>query len=114
STSIWLTVAFTVERFIVVQCPIKGKVLCTLSRARRVTGVVYFFCFALTASTPHEWKVVTRDTSEGPVMALSLTQLGLDNTYRLLYYWFTAVTFILLPLMLLATFNFFLIQAVRR
>ncbi|KAK4295291.1 hypothetical protein Pmani_032140 [Petrolisthes manimaculis] len=40
-------------------------------------------------------------------------KLGQAATYRHTYYWFTAVTFILLPLCLLAFFNFFLIQAVR-
>ncbi|XP_063867806.1 FMRFamide receptor-like [Scylla paramamosain] len=115
STSIWLTVTFTIERYIAISHPIKGKMLCTVSRAKKVVAVVYFLCFALTATTPHEWVVVTRhetDTKE-PYLSLDYSSLGQDSTYRHTYYWFTAVTFILLPLCLLAVFNFFLIQAVR-
>ncbi|XP_042212463.1 FMRFamide receptor-like [Homarus americanus] len=115
STSIWITVTFTIERYIAVSHPIKGKVLCTVSRAKKVVTVVYFLCFALTATTPHEWVVVTktRPDTHQPYLALDYSSLGQDSTYRHTYYWFTAVTFILLPLCLLAVFNFFLIQAVR-
>jgi 7 transmembrane receptor (rhodopsin family) len=60
STSIWLTVSFTVERYIAVCHPMRGKMLCTESRARRVTALVYILCFASTLSTPFEWQTVRK------------------------------------------------------
>ncbi|XP_064100980.1 uncharacterized protein LOC135211626 [Macrobrachium nipponense] len=116
STSIWLTVTFTIERYVVVSHPIKGKVLCTVSRAKKFVVVVYCVCWLLTATTPHEWIVVTktRYPLQDPRLDLDYSALGRDPTYRHFYYWFTAVTFILLPLCLLVVFNGFLMQAVRR
>lgn len=45
-TSIYLTVSFTIERYIAVCHPIRGQVLCTESRAKRViAGTVFWFMF---------------------------------------------------------------------
>ncbi|KAJ8922265.1 hypothetical protein NQ315_004203 [Exocentrus adspersus] len=54
STSIWLTVSFTVERYIAVCHPIKGKVFCTERRAKSIIVIVYMFCILTTASTAFE------------------------------------------------------------
>lgn len=42
------------------------------------------------------------------------TQLGRNATYRTIFYWFSSVTFAFLPLILIATFNCFLVNAVRK
>ena len=42
--SVWLTAAFTIERFIVVSNPIRGKALCTESRARKLCIFIFAFC----------------------------------------------------------------------
>lgn len=44
---------------------------------------------------------------------LEITDFGMNETYRLIYHWFTTIFFVLLPVVILAIFNFFLIQAVR-
>lgn len=47
-TSIYLTVSFTVERYIAVCHPIRGQVLCTESRAKNIiSGNYYYFFFVL-------------------------------------------------------------------
>ncbi|XP_076066241.1 FMRFamide receptor-like [Oratosquilla oratoria] len=116
TTSTWLTVTFTIERYIAVCHPIKGKVFCTESRALRLVVIIFITCFALTAPTPHEWivEVATNKETKKPYLRLNYSRLGSNSTYKKIYYWFTAVVFIILPLILLAIFNSFLISAVNR
>lgn len=42
--SVSLTVAFTIERFIVVSNPIRGKMICTESRARYICFSIFVVC----------------------------------------------------------------------
>ncbi|CAL8068528.1 unnamed protein product [Orchesella dallaii] len=67
SASVWLTVSFTVERYIAVCHPIKRKIYCTEERALYVSVTAYMISFALTASTPFEWRAVvaTNEISAG-------------------------------------------------
>ncbi|KAF5305849.1 hypothetical protein FQR65_LT07588 [Abscondita terminalis] len=62
STSVWLTVSFTMERYIVVCHPIKGKVLCTERRAKSIIAIVSILCIILTATTPFEYQLAFHDS----------------------------------------------------
>jgi Serpentine type 7TM GPCR chemoreceptor Srw len=67
-------------------------------------------------TTPFEWTLVE---AIDPVTNISrpkvvLSDLGNDETYQSVYYWFTSIIFVLLPLALLIIFNSFLIQSVRQ
>ncbi|ODM93655.1 FMRFamide receptor, partial [Orchesella cincta] len=118
STSVWLIVSFTIERYIAVCHPMRGKIFCTEERALRVAIAVYLICFALTASTPFEWRAAIAPNQTSPhnetIYTLESTAFGENTTYRLVYHWFTTVFFVLLPVVILAIFNFFLIHAVRK
>ncbi|CAH1112241.1 unnamed protein product [Psylliodes chrysocephalus] len=53
--SVWLIVAFTIERFIAVQYPLRRSYICTIKRAKTIVGVlsllafiVYVFAFFIT------------------------------------------------------------------
>lgn len=65
STSIWLTVAFTVERYIAVCHPMRGRLLCTEQRARRAVILVWVFCVAATSSVPWEHNVILHQDEYG-------------------------------------------------
>ncbi|XP_046631337.1 FMRFamide receptor-like [Daphnia pulicaria] len=116
NTSVWLIVTFTVERYIVVSHPIRSRMLCTESRARKVIVGVYLICFTATLSTPFEWTVLEVTDPETNVTKAEITpsNLGNDETYQTIYYWFTSISFVLLPLTLLIVFNSFLIHSVRQ
>lgn len=47
------------------------------------------------------------------IYRLEPTEFGKNEMYRLIYHWFSSIFFIFLPVVILAIFNFFLIQAVR-
>ena len=112
--SVWLTVTFTIERYIVVSHPIKGKVICTESRARKVILCVFLICFAYTLPTPFEWIVIQEfDQSQNmTMMKLDLSDLGKNSTYRTVYSWLFSALFVFVPLLLLGIFNSFLIRSV--
>lgn len=61
STSVWLTVSFTIERYIVVCHPMKGKVLCTERRAKSIIAIMSILCIMLTATTPFEYQLAFHD-----------------------------------------------------
>lgn len=116
-TSIWLTVSFTVERYIAVCHPMRGQLICTESRARKVIVLVYAFCFVTTVTTPLEYEAVEmqdpKDNST-QIFSVTFTKLSNNRTYRTVFYWFTTVTFVFVPLILLGIFNSFLIHAVHK
>nr|CAD7587468.1 unnamed protein product [Timema genevievae] len=110
NTSIWLTVSFTVERYIAVCHPMRGKMLCTESRARKVILAVYLVCFLSTVTTSFEWTICQRYNGTSVIhYYLDSTKLAVNETYRTAFYWFTSVTFIFLPLTALGVFNSILI-----
>jgi G protein-coupled receptor 139 len=112
--SVWLTVTFTIERFIVVSHPIRGKVWCTESRSRKVIITVFLICFAWTLPTPFEYVIKETFDADHNVTLLGLahSELGSNAMYKSVYYWMTSSLFIFVPLILLAIFNSFLIRSV--
>lgn len=56
-----MTVSFTLERYIVVWHPIKGKVLCTENRAKIIIAVISILCFLATASTTFEHQLTFKE-----------------------------------------------------
>ncbi|KAH7638601.1 class a rhodopsin-like protein g-protein coupled receptor gprnna13-like protein [Dermatophagoides farinae] len=114
NTSVWLTVTFTIERYIAVCHPIKGKIICTESRAKRVILCVFIICLSVTLPTPFEWIIVERfdNQTQSQSLEAEFSELGNNQTYRNIYYHMTVFLFVLLPLILLVIFNSFLIRSV--
>lgn len=114
NTSVWLTVTFTIERYIAVCHPIKGKVICTESRAKKVCFGVFLICFSVTLPTPFEWKVVAKSEpfTNTTTYSATFSDLGNNETYKNIYYQLNVLLFTLIPLKLLTIFNFFLIRSV--
>ena len=109
-TSIWLTVSFTIERYIAVCHPLRGRVFCTESRARKVILAVIVSNFLTTSTTSFEWRMCRKNETS---LWLDATDFGKNPVYKNIYYWFTAVAFAYIPLALLCVFNVLLVGAVR-
>ncbi|XP_044270720.1 uncharacterized protein LOC123015186 isoform X1 [Tribolium madens] len=61
NASVWLTVSFTLERYIAVCHPIKGKVLCTENRAKIIITGITIFCILSTLSTTFEYELAMKE-----------------------------------------------------
>lgn len=101
-------------RYIAVCHPIKGKIICTESRAKRVILCVFIICLSVTLPTPFEWIIVERfdNQTQSQSLEAEFSELGNNQTYRNIYYHMTVFLFVLLPLILLVIFNSFLIRSV--
>lgn len=114
NSSVWITVTFTVERYIAVCHPMRGKVICTESRAKKMIIIVFLCSFLITLPTAFEWNIVeVFDTTRNATQVRAeYSELGLDPVYVSVYYWTVSVLFIMIPIVLLAVFNAFLIRSV--
>lgn len=101
-------------RYIAVCHPIRGKVLCTESRAKRVILCVFLICVSVTVPVPLEWVVIERHDSltNQTIMEATFSELCQNATYRNIYYHLNVLLFVFLPLLLLVVFNSFLIRSV--
>lgn len=101
------------NRYIAVCHPIRGKVICTNSRARKIIAIVALITFIITIPTAFEWKIIeTKNAFNETYLQETYSELGENELYKKMYYWLTAVMFIILPFILLTIFNIFLIRSV--
>ncbi|XP_064596780.1 FMRFamide receptor-like [Liolophura sinensis] len=114
NTAVWLTVAFTIERYIGVCHPMKGKIWCTVTRARWIVLHTFLICLTITFPEFFEMEIAeVRDVSANTTYYICRgTELSESHSYQIGYYWFYVTFFTLLPLLLLAIFNSFLIKSV--
>jgi hypothetical protein len=95
----------------------RGLLICTESRAKKVIVLVFIFCFVTTVTTPFEYEAnVNQDPRDNStlVCCYKFTNIYYNDTYRTVFYWFTTITFVFVPLILLGIFNTFLIHVVRK
>ncbi len=113
NSGIWLTLTFTVERYIGVCHPMKGKVLCTPERAQYITIGV---CVCAAVITFPEFFEFTVEEKTGPnnstILSNKYTAFGSASAYQWGYIYMNQALFTFLPLILLLIFNTLLIRAV--
>ncbi|TNN16069.1 FMRFamide receptor [Schistosoma japonicum] len=114
NTTTWLTVCFTLERYIVISSPLIGRHYCTKQRARYIVLGIFCICTLLTLPdyfkrtikwipinvTLNHYQFIVVDTQFNQL----LTQFGYDYVNQII--------FVILPMILLIIFNTLLIRSV--
>ena len=118
TATIWLTVSFTVERYIAVCHPLKAATMCTISRAKIVIlgisigsalyNIPRWFDFHVQPRTGINDTVIPGTRHE-------FTNFSQNHIYKNVYYhWLYTPIMLVVPLLVLSVLNTFLVLAVKR
>nr|VZI49216.1 unnamed protein product [Spirometra erinaceieuropaei] len=109
----WLTVSFTIERFINISFPIFGHRFCTRRKARVAVIVVCIASFIFTFPDYLQNKVVPQTYANGSLVPDGMYIVTASKYHKLLtacgYAFINQTAFVILPLLLLTVFNTLLI-----
>ncbi|VDL11772.1 unnamed protein product [Hymenolepis diminuta] len=110
----WLTLSFTIERFINISYPIFGHRVCTRGKAKRIVMGVCIIAFILTFPDFLQSKIKSPLDSNGTLIPGGKYEQT-DSDYapvlkNIGYVYINQLAFVILPFILLAIFNSLLIQ----
>ena len=115
--SIWLTLAVTVDRYILVCHSHKAERFCNVSRARKVIAGIYLLGVLYNIPKFFEYGT-TYSKEEGQELTLvgsKVTEFGRSELFRLLFHsWLYLIFIYIIPFMALAILNTFLKIAVAK
>ena len=116
NTAVWLTVAFTIERFVGVCYPMKGKAWCTVKKAKMVSLAVLIICLINTFPNLFEIEIVEKSRIVHNTSIFEYdcqpTKLARRDSFNIGYYWWYVAFFSLVPFAFLFFFNSMLIKSV--
>ena len=112
----WLTVSVAVERYIAVCHATRAKVMCTVSRARLVSVLVFTSMSLLAVPSALRYtRVRVYDNSTNKTrFEIQLSSLGQNPTFMLSYMWIQNMLRAVIPLLTLLILNACIIHALRK
>ncbi len=114
-TSVWLTLAFTLDRYIMICHPFRAEPFCTISRARKVIGSLFVggIIFNIPKYFEYETVAIPLPMQNTTKIGCDLTAFGRSHIFRELYHsWFYVAFVCGVPFLTLAVINTFLMRAV--
>ncbi|CAF0860199.1 unnamed protein product [Didymodactylos carnosus] len=116
NTSVWLTVTFTIERWVAITYPLQSRRWCTVYRARRIIGGVLIAALIATLPSAFEMKLVRVINNRTNVYKITAeyTELLKSKIYQKIYFNFVTFAIVWIPLILLLIFNTILVYYVHR
>lgn len=117
TATIWLTVSFTVERYIAVCHPLKAASMCTIWRAKIVIAGVSIGSTLYNIPRWFDYRPVwlTNPATNTSSLIPQPTMFSVNPIYVQLYFsWLYVPIMCIIPLLVLSVLNLFLILAVRR
>lgn len=117
TSTVWITVSFTVERYIAVCHPLKAASMCSINRTRIVIVCVSIvsFIYNITRWFEYELTETIRENSNETVIHFKPTEFGSNTLYNKVYYsYFYPIIMFVIPLSSLAIINTCLIHAVKK
>lgn len=120
TSTVWITVSFTVERYIAVCHPLRAATMCTTARARIVIIAVSICSVLFNICRWFEYRLIsdTETTNENVTIHSTRfveTDFGNSVIFKKAYYLYLyPCVMLIVPLSLLAILNTFLVHAVKR
>ena len=124
TSTVWITVSFTVERYIAVCHPLKAARMCSINRTRIVIVCVSIVSFIYNITRWFEYELTnnsrkpsnkTGENSTNQTFPFKPTEFHGDHLYNTVYYsYLYPIIMFVIPLSSLAIFNTCLIHAVKK
>ena len=112
----WLTVSVAVERYISVCHATTAKAVCTVSRARVISTIVFVIMslLAVPSALRYQRKVVPEPGKNGTMFEIELSPLGRNERFMTGYTWIQNLLRSIIPLFVLLILNTCIIHALRK
>ena len=112
----WLTVSVAAERYILVCHATKARQLCSIHRARLTSILVFVSMSLLTVPLALRYRTVHvfSNVTNTSTIKVEVTELWQNPKFVTAYTWIQNLLRSIVPLFILCTLNYFIVQALRR